>query len=99
MDLFFKSEISKRSNFFEIFDFLLNFLHEIEENNDIADSLNEKKEFYLQSLGNAAILHEQLKKNTMEIMTAQSIRIPAINIPDIKRKIRIIDQIKNLVLL
>ena len=99
MDLFFKSEISKRSNFFEILDFLLNFLHEIKENNDISDSLNEKKEFYLQSLGNAAILHEQLKKNTMEIMTAQSIRIPAINVPDIKRKIRIIDQIKNLVLL
>ncbi|HBN26049.1 MAG TPA: hypothetical protein DD405_01075 [Desulfobacteraceae bacterium] len=98
LNLFFKSESSKRSNFLEILDFLLNFFHEIEENNDISDSLNEKKEFYLQRLENAAILHEQLKKNNMEIMTAQNVRIPAINIPEITRKIRIIDQLKNLVL-
>jgi len=99
LNLFFKNEINKSSNFLEMLDFLLNFFHEIEENNDISDALDEKKEFYLQSLGNAAILHEQLTKNTMEIMTAQNIRIPAINIPDIKKKIRIIDQIQSLVLL
>lgn len=84
---------SERNDFFECFDFILNFLDEVHDDNNLFDALQGRREFYLANLQKAQKLEQNLKKKNVETSILQDERIPYINKEEMLSKIATIDKI------
>jgi hypothetical protein len=84
---------SERSDFFECLDFIVHFLDELQDKQDIVQVLFDKRRFYLQNLQKAEKIEEHLKRNNIETAIIQGSRFPYINKEDMLKKLAIIDKI------
>ena len=82
--MFLKSNLPTHPAFFECLDFILEFFDELKEDNDIFDSLSQKKIFLSNSIKKTKKLADPTKGKNFEILMAQNIRIPSINIAEYK---------------
>jgi len=82
-----------KNEILESLDFILEFFNEKIDDADIFKSLIEKKKFYFKNIQRAEKIDRQLKKNNMETLILQGIRIPYINIDDARKKMVLIDRI------
>ena len=87
-----KNDFNKTSSI-KRFDFILNFLAQIKPQDDILESLFEKKEKYLQTIIKFENINKMLKKSNMESLVLQGIKITSINRNEILDKIDHIDRI------
>lgn len=90
---FFEKMDSQRSAFFECLDFIVPFLDELQDKQDISHALFDKRKFYLQNLKKAENIEEYLKKNNIETSILQGAKIPHINKEDMLKQLGIIDKI------
>lgn len=90
---FFEKMNSERSDFFECLDFIVHFLDELQDKQDIVQVLFDKRRFYLQNLQKAEKIEEHLKRNNIETAIIQGSRFPYINKEDMLKKLAIIDKI------
>lgn len=91
-DLFEKLET--RSHDFTIcLDFVLAFLDELKEDQDLYQALMAKKRFYLRSLQKAKKLAAQLQKSNLETLLSQGKRVILVDQADARKKMLIIDRI------
>ena len=93
---FFKSNLPESSYFFECLDFIIEFFNDLKKDNDIFNSLAQKKIFFSNAIKKAAGLTDQLSKKNFEILMAQNIRIPYLDVAEYKRQIELIDLISQL---
>ena len=91
--MFFKSNLPMTSDFFKCLDFMIEFFNGLKKDNDIFNSLVEKKILFSNSIKKAVKLTDQLNKKNFEILMAQNVRIPYLDIPEYKKKIKLIDLI------
>lgn len=91
--MFFKSNLSKCSDFFECLDFMIEFFNEVKEDTDIFNGLSQKKIFLSNSIKKSEKIAKQLKERNFEILMMQNIRIASINIAEYQNKIEILDLI------
>ena len=87
-----KNDFNKTSTI-KCFDFILDFLAQIKPRDDILESLLKKKERYLQTIIKFENIKKMLKKNNMESLVLQGIKITSINKNEILDKIDQIDKI------
>ena len=93
LGLFFEKFDSRDNDIFACLDFLLGFLDEHRQIDNIYQALTAKKKFYFISLQKAGQLEAQLRKHNIEILRAQGKRILLIDSKDAREKMRIIDRI------
>ncbi len=93
---FFKSNLPGNSYFFACLDFIIEFFNSLKNDNNIFNSLAQKKIFLSSLIKKAADLAEQLNKKNFEILMAGNVRIPYFNVAEYKRQIEIIDLIASL---
>jgi hypothetical protein len=91
--MFFESNLPASSYFFECLDFIIEFFNELTKDNDIFNSLVQKRFFCSNSIKKAAALTGQLEKKNFEILMTQNVKIPYLNIAEYKKKIELIDLI------
>lgn len=72
-------------------DFILRFFDELRDDQDIFQALADKKNFCFRNLQKQTDAEEQLKKNTMETLMAQGLRIPYTDKADTLDKMAMID--------
>jgi hypothetical protein len=91
-DLFEKLE--PRSHDFETcLEFVLSFLGELGDEQDMYQALMTKKKFYLHSLQKAKKMETQLQKNNLETLLSQGKRVILVDQADARKKMLIIDRI------
>ncbi|MCK5509648.1 MAG: hypothetical protein KAI50_14130 [Desulfobacterales bacterium] len=91
---FFEKLLKVEKNcFFKCLDFILDFFERLEDDSNILQSLENRKEFYFQNLQKAARFEELLHKNNMETLISGGVRIPHISKEDAMHNIVIIDTI------
>ena len=93
---FFKSNLPENSYFFACLDFIIEFFNGLKNDNDVFNSMAQKKIFYSSLIKKAADLTEQLNKKNFEILMAGNVRIPYLDVAEYKRQIEIIDLIASL---
>ncbi len=91
-DLFEKLE-PQSHDFETCLEFLLSFLGELEDEQDMYQALMAKKRFYLRSLQKAKKLETQLQKNNLETLLSQGKRVILVDQADARKKMLIIDRI------
>jgi len=95
-DLF--EKIEPRSHDFETcLEFVLSFLGELGNEQDMYQALMTKKRFYLHSLQKAKKLETQLQKNNLETLLSQGKRVIVVDQADARKKMLIIDRISRAV--
>ena len=94
---FFEKIKSDSNEFIECLDFILDFLDELQDDNDIFQALMDKKILYSQNLQKTEKFEEQIKENNMETLILQGVKIPYINKESTLNKMRIIDKINRAV--
>jgi hypothetical protein len=87
-DFFEKADSAEIGN---LLDFISGFFDELGDDRDIFQALETKKNFYFQNLQQQIRLEDQMKKNTMETLISQGLRIPYIDKADTLNKIAMID--------
>ncbi len=90
---FFKIYSRSRDIFWEYFDFILNFLEELEKESDIFEALIKKRISLEETLLQAQRQEDLLRKQTMETLILQGQRILCLNPDTVKRSLEIIDDI------
>jgi hypothetical protein len=93
---FFKSNLTENLYFFTCLDFIIEFFNGLKNDNDIFNSMAQKKILYSSLIKKAADLTEQLNKKNFEILMAGNVRIPYLDVAEYKRQIEIIDLIASL---
>ena len=93
LGLFFEKFDSRDNDIFECLEFVVGFLEDLEQSNDIYQALMATKKFYFISLQKAKQLETQLQKHNMETLLAQGKRVVLIDQKDAHKKMRIIDRI------
>jgi hypothetical protein len=78
---------------FDFLDFILSFLDECKDGQDMFKALMTKKKFYFQSLQKAKNLDIQLKKHNVETLLLSGKRVSCVDTADARKKIRMIDRI------
>ena len=78
---------------FDFLDFILSFLDECKDGQDMFKALMTKKRFYFQSLQKAKNLDIQLKKHNVETLLLSGKRVSYVDPADARKKIRMIDRI------
>ncbi len=78
---------------FDFLDFILSFLDECKDGQDMFKALMTKKRFYFQSLQKAKNLDIQLKKHNVETLLLSGKRVSYVDTADARKKIRMIDRI------
>ncbi len=90
----FFEKLAPQSHDFNIcLDFVLSFIDELKEDQDLYQALMAKKRFYLRSLQKAKKLETQLQKNNLETLLSQGKRVILVDKADARRKMLIIDRI------
>jgi hypothetical protein len=74
-------------------DFVLSFLGELGDEQDMYPALMAKKRFYLHSLQKAKKMETQLQKNNLETLLSQGKRVILVDQTDARKKMLIIDRI------
>lgn len=87
-DFFEKADSAEIGN---LLDFISGFFDELSDDRDIFQALTDKKNFCFQNLQQQVRLEDQMKKNTMETLISQGLRIPYIDKADTLNKIAMID--------
>lgn len=87
-DFFEKADSTEIGN---LMDFISGFFDELGDDRDIFKALTDKKNFCFQNLQQQIRLEDQMKKNTMETLISQGLRIPYIDKADTLNKIAMID--------
>jgi hypothetical protein len=85
------------NDIFECLDFLLGFLDEIKEDDDVYQALMAKKRFYFISLQKAQKMQARIEKHNIETLLMQGERVVLIDQADARRKMQIIDRISRAV--
>ncbi len=93
LSLFFKKFKPQDDDIFECLEFVVSFLEDLREFNDIYQALMAKKKFYFISLQKAKQLESQLQKHNMETLLARGRRVVLIDQQDARKKMRIIDRV------
>ena len=95
-DLFEKLE-PQSHDFEACLEFVLSFLGELGDVQDMYQALMAKKRFYLRSLQKAKKLEAQLQKNNLETLLSQGKRVILVDQADARKKMLIIDRISRAV--
>ncbi len=90
---FFKTAKVEESIFFQCLNFILNFLDEMDQKQNITSALQEKKNYYHQTIRKADQFEKQISGNNMEMLILQGTRIPHISKEEAHKKIELIDRI------
>jgi hypothetical protein len=90
---FFEKPIAEPDELLECLDFILTFMTEIRDSEDIRAALERRKEFHFLAIQKAADFEEQFGKNNMETLMVQGLRVPHIDRAKLMREIVIIDRI------
>jgi hypothetical protein len=90
---FFKKLEPQSHDFNICLDFVLSFIDELEDHQDLYQALMAKKRFYLRSLQKAKKLETQLQKNNLETLLSQGKRVILVDTADARKKMLIIDRI------
>jgi hypothetical protein len=91
--IFIEKNTPEKYDFWEVFQFLVGFLDEIENDADLFAALVESKRSCIECLQNVTRLEAQLAKSNMETMLMQGIRIPYIDKEAARQKLEMIDNI------
>jgi hypothetical protein len=94
---FFEKFNIESSDVFEHLDFVLSFLEEIKEDNDIFKALMVKKKFYLRHLKRTEKFEDQLQRTNMETLMLQGKRAVFIDKNEARKMMVIIDRISQAV--
>lgn len=94
--MFFEKMNIRADELSECLDFVLNFLTEIKDSDDICAALERRKEFHFLAIQKAAEFEEQFAKNSIETLMVQGLRMPHIDRAKLMREIVIIDRISYL---
>ncbi len=94
---FFEKPITQADELLECLDFVLAFMSEIRDSDDIRTALERRKEFHFLAIQKAADFEEQFGRNNMETLMVQGMRMPHIDRAKLMREIVIIDRICYLV--
>ncbi len=78
---------------FDFLDFILSFLDECKDGQDMFKALMTKKRFYFQSLQKAKNLDIQLRKHNVETLLLSGKRVSCVGTADARKKIQMIDRI------
>lgn len=84
---------SQRRLFLKSLDFFLLFLNEVDDPQKIYEKLIDRKWFYFQNIQKSQGVEEQLRKNNIETLMMQGIRVTLIDEADAREKMEIIDGI------
>lgn len=90
---FFEKANTQAHDILNCLDFVLDFMDEIKEDNDIYQALMAKKKFYLQSLQKAKHMNDRLQKHNVETLLLQGNRVVLIDAADVRKKMLMIDEI------
>ena len=90
---FFEKANTLPHDILDCLDFVLDFMDEIKEDNDIFQALMAKKKLYLQSLQKAKKLDDQLQRHNVETLLLQGNRVVLIDPADVSKKMLMIDKI------
>lgn len=93
LGLFFKKMAAEFRIVFSAYDFLLDFLDELEDDSDLYRTLTQKKRFYFQNLQKTERFSAQLKSSNMETLLLQGVRMPYFNTDEARRRMGLIDAI------
>ena len=94
----FFDKIGPRSNdVFECLNFILEFMDEINKEDDVYQALMAKKKFYFISLQKANKMDARLEKHNIETLLMQGERVALIDQVDARKKMQIIDRISRAV--
>ncbi len=88
---FFEKADTPSSDIGNLMDFISGFFDELRDDRDIFQALADKKKFCFHNLQKQTDAEEQLKKNTMETLISQGVRIPYTDKADTLNKIAMID--------
>ena len=97
LSAFFERWEIKDKDVFKYFDFVLLFLEELQEDEDIFESLMKKKRFYLKHLKRAEKFEEQLQKTNMETLMLKGEIAAFIDKNEAREHMEIIDRISQAV--
>ena len=90
---FFKKFNPQDNDIFDCLEFVVSFLEDLKQFNDIYQALMAKKKFYFISLQKAKQMESQLQKHNMETLLARGRRVVLIDQQDARKKMRIIDRV------
>lgn len=90
---FFEKPIAESDELLECLDFILIFMSEIRDSDDIRAALKKRKDFHFLAIQKAADFEEQFGKNNMETLMVQGLRVPHIDRAKLMREIVVIDRI------
>lgn len=94
---FFEKIGSRSNDIFECLNFILEFLDEINKEEDVYQALIAKKKFYFISLQKAKKMDARLEKHNIETLLMQGERVALIDQVDARKKMQIIDRVNRAV--